>query len=417
MAVAESPLFTPINIGKLTIAGRLIKTATAETRATHDGFVTPELLQFYIPIARGGTPLIITGNMYVSRDGKSTPRQLGVDDDDKISGLKQLAAVVHAHGSRIFAQLSHCGRQVVPAFAGITEAVSASAVREPMTGTLPRELTLREIQNVAGNFGAAASRCRQAGFDGVQIQAANGYLLSQFLTPHTNRRTDRYGGSFEQRLQLLLEVVREVRARAGSDFPVIVRLNGSDCLPLRHGLTTDDLVAIAARLQEEGVDAIEVSAGHYESGLSALHGTFGRHLKNLSGGAVRYLPLSRRVVFRLFRPVLVLVSDVFWPRQEGFNLGHAQAFARRLSIPVICDGGFVTRAAMEAALARASCQMVAAGRAFVADPLLYAHLQGGEMEPRCVACNACVGHCGSQAIDCYHPTVRARKDSMLARVV
>ena len=416
MAVAESPLFEPIDIGTLTIAGRLIKTATAETRASHDGFVTPELLQFYIPMAKGGTPLIITGNIYVSRAGKSAPRQVGADDDDKIPGLRQLTDAVHAHGSRIFAQLNHCGRQVVPPFAGLQEAVSASAVKELVTGTLPRELSLLEIQRVIADYGAAAMRCKQAGFDGVQIHAANGYLMSQFLTPHTNRRTDRYGGSFDNRINMLRDVVRDIRSRVGRDFPLIVKMNGSDKLPLRHGLSTDELVQVAQVLQEEGVDAVEISVGHYESGMPMVHGTFGRCLRNMVNGAMRYLPFIRRWGFRLSWPLLALLFDLLWPRHEGFNLRYAQAFKRRLSIPVICVGGFLTRAAMEAAILRGSCDIVSAGRAFIADPLLYRHLRLNEPGPRCVDCNACIGHLGAQPADCYHPAVRAQKDAMLARL-
>ncbi|MBB6091991.1 2,4-dienoyl-CoA reductase-like NADH-dependent reductase (Old Yellow Enzyme family) [Povalibacter uvarum] len=417
MEAVDSPLFRPVSIGKLTLPGRLIKTATAETRASHDGFVTPELLQFYIPIAQGGTPLIITGNIYVCRAGKSAPRQLGADDDDKIPGLKQLTDAVHAHGARMFAQINHCGRQVVPDFAGLTEAVSASAVKELVTGTLPRELSLSEIERVIANYASAAWRCKQAGFDGVQIHAANGYLMSQFLTPHTNRRTDRYGGSFDQRLSMLRDVFRAIRARVGPDFPIILKMNGSDDLPLRHGLKTPDLVRIAEAMAAEGVDAVEISVGHYESGMPMVHGTFGRCLRNMTQGGMRYLPFVRRWGFRIFWPVLALLFDLLWPRREGFNLAYARQFRRKLSIPVICVGGFRTRASMEAAISDQGCDIVSAGRPFLADPLFYRHIQRNEPGPRCLDCNACIGHLGAQPADCYHPTVRAQKDAMLARLL
>src|SRR5258706_16202813 len=148
MPIDNGVLFTPITIGKLTLPGRLIKTATAETRASDDGLVTPQLIDFYLPMAKGGTPLIITGNIYVSRDGKSAPHQVGADSDDKIPGLTQLVAAVHAHGSKMFAQLNHCGRQVVPRFAGLPEAVSASSKTELVTGTHPRALTIAEIERI-----------------------------------------------------------------------------------------------------------------------------------------------------------------------------------------------------------------------------------------------------------------------------
>ncbi|MBS0555247.1 MAG: NADH:flavin oxidoreductase, partial [Proteobacteria bacterium] len=187
MAAGEALLFAPIRIGSLELPARLFKTATAETRASADGFVTDELVEFYRLIAMGGTPLIITGNIYVSQQGKSAPRQVGADDDDKIVGLARIPEVVHGCGGRIFAQLNHCGRQVVPDFVGATDVVSASAVKDLLTGTQPRAMRVAEIAAIVEQFGEAARRCKEAGFDGVQMHSANGYLMSQFLTPYTNR--------------------------------------------------------------------------------------------------------------------------------------------------------------------------------------------------------------------------------------
>jgi 2,4-dienoyl-CoA reductase-like NADH-dependent reductase (Old Yellow Enzyme family) len=416
MATDAGLLFTPIAIGKLTISGRLIKTATAETRASDDGFVTPAALDFYRPMAIGGTPLIITGNIYVSRDGKSSPRQLGADADDKIPGLAELAATIHARGARLFAQINHCGRQVIPSFAGIAQAVSASDRTDLTTGTRPRPLTLTEIERIVECYAQAARRCKQAGFDGVQIHAAHGYLLNQFLTPYTNRRRDAYGGSAAGRMRILCEVIRAIRARVGRDFPLIVKLNGADALPLRAGLKTPNLVEIAAILEHEGIDAIEISVGHYESGFPMVRGRFARCLRNMAQGSVRHLPFLRRWALRLLWPVIAIVFDLLWRPREGFNLAYARAFKARLSIPVICVGGFLTRRAMEDAIGRGSCDIVSAGRAFIADPLLYRHLQNGQSGPVCVSCNACIGHLGAQPLDCYHPRIRAQKDAMLAQL-
>jgi len=416
MPADDSPLFSPIKIGKLAIAGRLIKTATAETRATDDGLVTPELIDFYSPMAKGGTPLIITGNIYVGLDGKSAPRQVGADHDDKIPGLKRLTDAVHAHGSKMFAQLNHCGRQVVPRFAGLAEAVSASAKTELVTGTRPRALTLAEIERLIARYADAAERCKNAGFDGVQIHSANGYLMSQFLTPYTNRRTDAYGGAVEGRSRLLREVLHAIKSRVGPDFPVVIKMNGSDYLPLRPGLKTAELVEIAVMMERAGADAIEVSVGHYESGFPMVHGTFGRCLRNMVQGSMSRLGFVRRWLFRLFWPVMALAFNLVWPPREGFNLRYAREFKRKLAIPVICVGGFLTREAMEMAIRRGECDIVSAGRAFIADPLLYHHLLNDEPGPRCVDCNACVGHLGAQPAECYHPRVKAEKDAMLARL-
>ena len=409
----DSPLFQPLRIGSMEIAGRLVKTATAETRADEAGFSTSSQVDFYEEIARGGTPLIVTGNVYTSEEGRSTRRQMGVDHDDKVPALAELTAAVHRHGSRIVAQLNHCGRQVVPRTVG-HGAVSASAVFEPMLGTRPRPLTTAEIRRVVDGFGDAARRCREAGFDGVQIHAAHGYLASQFLTPHTNRRKDEYGGSLEGRTRFLREVHRAVRDRAGRDFPVLLKLNGTDALPLRRGLDTDQLVEVARIMEAEGVDAVEVSVGHYESGFPVVRGTFWRCLQGMVRGSARDLPFLWRIAFRTFWPVVALASNVVWRPREGFNAGHARRFKEALSIPVLCVGGFVTREAMEAALAAGQCDAVSCGRAFIADPWLHRHLRDGTPGPTCVFCNACVGQIGTREVDCFHPRVRAAKDAMLA---
>ncbi len=414
MSPKESILFTPLVIGNLSITGRIIKTATSETRATADGFATQQQIDFYLPMAKGGVPLIITGNIYTSFDGKSTPLQMGADDDAKIPALKRLVDSTNVHGTKMFAQLNHAGRQVIPSYAGVPGAVSASSVKDLTTGTRPRALTVAEIERIVQEFADAAVRCKKAGFDGVQIHAGHGYLVNQFLTPYTNERTDDYGGSFENRLRFLRDLYRAIRARVGKDYPVIIKLNGSDYLPLRAGLKTPELVKIAMAMEQEGIDAVEVSVGQYESGFPMVRGTFGRCLRNTLSGGVRHLSLWRRIAFNLFWPLMALVFNFLFKGREGFNLHYARQFKQALSIPVICVGGFVSREAMQAAIEQGQCDAVSVGRAFIADPLLYRHLRDGTSGPRCVHCNACVGLIGTQPVDCYHPRVRTEKDAMLA---
>ena len=408
-------LFSPIRIGKLELPARLFKTATAETRASADGFVTDAVLDFYEPMAKAGTPLIITGNIYISRQAKSAPFQLGVDDDDKIPGLARLVGAVHAHGARMFAQLNHCGRQVVPDFVGARDVVSASGVKDLLTGTRPREMSVPEIHRIIEDFADAAARCQRAGFDGVQMHSANGYLLSQFLTPYTNRRGDAYGGTLEARTRFGREILRAIRARVGPDFPVIMKMNGSDWLPLRDGLKTPELVEVACIMEREGVDAVEISVGHYESGFPMVRGTFGRCLRHMIRGSMAHLPPLRRNLMRVFRPLVTLASNLLWSRCEGINVDYSRAFKGQLKIPVICVGGFRTRAAMERALRDGLCDACSAGRPFIADPYFFEHIRDRTPGPRCVDCNGCVGHLGAQPADCYHPAVRAEKDAMMAR--
>lgn len=411
-----SSLFAPLSIGTLTVPGRLFKAATAETRASEDGFVTDELLEFYQPMARAGTPLIVTGNIYVSPDGRQSACMTGADDDDKIPGLRQLAQLVQRQGSRLFAQLNHCGRQVLPGPMGIEAARSASDVLEKTLCTRPVALTRDGIRRVIDQFAAAGRRCAEAGFDGIQVHAAHGYLINQFLTPYTNRRDDEYGGSLRNRARLLLESCQAIRARVGDRLPIIVKLNGSDALPLRAGLHTAELVEVARMLEAEGVAAVEISVGHYESGFSFIRGRFERYFTDLMHyGIGEQLPAPQRWLFTGFRLPLTWVCNRIWGYREGFNLRYARQFKAALSIPVICVGGFRSAAAMQAAIDDGFCDAVSCARAMIADPYLYRHLRDGIAGPECVYCNACIARAGRMPADCYHPEVGRRKAEMLAR--
>ncbi|MFP8875424.1 MAG: NADH:flavin oxidoreductase [Myxococcota bacterium] len=410
-----SPLFTPLRLGGFEAAGRVYKTATAETRASEDGDVTDELVEWYEWLARGGTPLIITGNFYVAPEGKSTYRMCAVDSDARVPGLARLADVCHRHGARLVAQLNHCGRQVIVGHTGFDEAVSASTVRDPVMGARPRALRLDELPGIVDAFASAAERCQRAGFDGVQIHAAHGYLLNQFLTPHTNRRRDAYGGNFENRLRLVREVVRETRQRVGSDFTLLLKLNGDDLLPLRKGLAIDENVEIARALVEDGIDAVEVSVGHYESGFPMTAGRFdGFYRELMTRGAGQHMNALRRFMLSRFDRAFAAVSNRLWPRREGFNLDYARRFKEALSVPVICVGGFQTREAMEQALANGSTDAISCGRAFIADPYLVEHLRTGEPGPECDYCNICLARAGTGPVDCWNPLVRAQKEKLLA---
>jgi 2,4-dienoyl-CoA reductase-like NADH-dependent reductase (Old Yellow Enzyme family) len=163
-------------------------------------------------------------------------------------------------------------------------------------------------------------------------------------------------------------VYRAIRAKVGPDFPVILKLNGADKLPLRDGLKTRELVKVALIMEEEGIDAVELSVGHYESGFPMVHGTFRRCLRNMVRGTSSHLPLVRRILMRVFHPVIAVVCNVLWKRREGYNLDYSSSFTKQLKIPVICVGGFRTLRVMEAAIESNQCDAVSAGRPFIADP-------------------------------------------------
>jgi len=412
--MTQNPLFAPIRIGTLELPGRFVKSATLETLCTDDGFVTDDLIEYYERIAQGGTPLLITGNAYFNLYSKAAPRQLAADDDDKIPGLRRLTDAVHRHGSKILMQIYHVGRQASPRLVGRTDAVSPSPVFEPTLGVRPRAITREEIQETVQGLADAAARGQQAGFDGIQIHAAHGYLINAFLTPHTNRRKDEYGGSFENRLRFLLEVYRAIRERVGQGYPVILKMNGSDELRLRKGLKPDDMVKVAQRMEAEGIDAVEISAGHYESGLTFERGHWRKFFSTVTTiGVARNLPSYHRIPVRLLSPLLDWGLRRVAGYSEGFNLRYSKLFKQALSIPVICVGGFVHQEAMERAIASGECDMVSVARALIADPFLYRHMQEGVQGPECDFCNACYARAAVWPIDCYNEEVRAQRDRML----
>jgi 2,4-dienoyl-CoA reductase-like NADH-dependent reductase (Old Yellow Enzyme family) len=307
------------------------------------------------------------------------------------------------------AQLNHAGRQLIPKAVDLKEALSPSAVCDMTLGTRPRALRVDEIRRVIDAFGAAARRCRDAGFDGVQLQAAHGYLISQFLTPHTNRRDDDYGAAAGSRF--LCEVHDAVRRQAGEDFPVLLKINGHDALPLANGLGTDALVEVARRMQERGIAAVEVSVGHYASMFPGFRGHFRHFLRDMLGpeGSGQKLPCLQQTMLRLGRPVLGPLFNLLWPRQPGFNLRFAARFKQALTIPVICVGGFDDLESINAPLGRGDCDAVSIGRAMIADPQFHRHLRLGVAGPRCDYCNRCLARAGSRPLRCYNPDVAAQQ--------
>lgn len=251
--------------------------------------------------------------------------------------------------------------QVVPDFVGATDVVLASAVKDLLTGTRPRAMGAQEIprpssSSLAKRHAVAAATPASAT---CRSHSANGYLMSQFLTPYTNRRDDEYGGSLERRTRFAREVLGAIRRRVGADFPVIIKMNGADA-PLARWPGAARTGRSGTDHEAAGVDAVEISVGHYESGFPMVRGSFGRCLQNMLLGSMAHLPPWRRTLLRVFRPLVTLACNLLWKGREGFNLDYTPAFKARLRIPVVSVGGFRTRQAMEAAIARGLCDAVSA---------------------------------------------------------
>ena len=244
----------------------------------------------------------------------------GIESDARIPGLRRFTDMVHGHGSRSVVQLNHCGRQANPKVAGYDRTIAPSAVLEKTGLNRPRAMTPARSTARIEEFAAAAARAVAAGFDGVEVHMSHGYLLNQFLTPYTNRRTDSYGGSFENRLRLPREVMRAVRDRVGPGYPVIVKLNGDDLLMVKGGLSTDEFVRVALALQEDGMDAVEISCAHYESGLPMMPRALRRLHDDLRRPGTGSLPASwrQRMIAATNRPFAAL-GNRRWSAQEGLD--------------------------------------------------------------------------------------------------
>ena len=359
----SSILFREIRLGPLTLPNRFARSATHDYMAEDDGTVTDRQVELFRELGRGEVGLIITGHAFVQAAGKASPRQLGVHQDGMISGLRRIPEAVHAFASKVFLQIAHAGRQTKEKICGCLP-VAPSAVYDPVSKIMPRALTSEEIGSLIGDFIAAARRAREAGFDGVQLHAAHGYLLSSFLSPHTNRRQDEWGGSLGNRTRVLVEIVSGIRRVAGPDYPLIVKLNSTDFL--EGGLTVDESILIAKTLETEGLDGIEVSGGTAEAGKGSMW------------------------------------EGLRSEEEEGYFVDSAAKVKAAVRIPVFGLGGWRTFKAMEKAVKQGRADFISLSRPLIKDPQLVRKFRIGEVgRSDCVSCNKCLNprgiRCGHKA--------------------
>lgn len=263
-------LLEPLRIGILQLPNRLVMPPMAPYAAEVEGKVSQQLLDYYNEKTLGGYfGLVITEQCYISSIGKTSDNQLSVADDNMLEGLKALVRTIHKNGSKVVQQINHAGSSTTAKIAGATP-VGPSAVEHPRLGTLPRELSIAEIGDITKEFGLAACRAKEAGFDGVELHAGHGYLLNQFMSPLTNRREDDYGGTLPNRIRLHLQVIKGIKELVGEGFPLFVRLGVSDYI--EGGLTLEDGQFAATEFTKAGVDVLDVSGGHCGYTVPSLTG-------------------------------------------------------------------------------------------------------------------------------------------------
>ena len=345
-------LLEPVNINNMPLKNRIIRSATWEGMCAPDGRPTPKLADFYTELARGGVGLIITGYAFVSPEGKQLPGKMGIHDDHFAADFLRLTDAVHAADGAIAVQLVHAGGQASIEAAG-QRPVAPSAVEVPQYPQIPAALTPAQIAAIVDSFGAAAARARQWGFDAVQLHGAHGYLINQFLSPLTNRRTDSYGGDIDHRCRFLMQVFDAVRKSVGNDFPVMIKLNADDFLD--GGLNRQDALSAARMLDAAGIDAIEVSAGTAASGKK---------------GPAR--------------------DRINTPEKEAYNLDLARRIKSEVHCPVVVVGGFRSYDVAEAAIRDHGMDAIAMSRPLIREPRLPNRWQQGDRSPaKCISCNKC----------------------------
>ena len=329
------------------VGNRICKSAMTEGLADARDNANAAHLQLYTTWARGGAAILLSGNLMVDRRYLERAGNVVVEDESGLPQLRAWAQTVHAQGSQLWAQISHPGRQC-PRLVNLTP-LAPSEVQLNMAGNFgkPRAATDADIQDIIGRFAATAAIVQTAGFDGVQVHAAHGYLLSQFLSARTNLRQDRWGGSLANRARLLLEVIRAVRARVGPAYPFSVKLNSSDFV--RGGFTLDESIEVVRWLNDAGVDLLEVSGGTYEQL---------EFFKQRAPGEMRDSTREREAMF----------------------LEYAKSIKAVARMPIMVTGGFRTLAGMQAALQGGHTDMVGLARPFCLDPDFPARMLSGRLQ-------------------------------------
>lgn len=252
-------LLKPFEKGKLSLKNRLVMAPRATSKSEKDGKVSKDILDYYDEKSKGGyISLVIIEHSFITQQGKASERQLSVSDDSLVENLKELANIIHKNGTKTVMQINHAGSAASKQVTGY-EPIGPSAIANPRKGNVPKELTKREIKDIIEEFKEAAKRVKEGGFDGVEIHSAHGYLLNQFFSPLTNKRTDEYGGDVLGRIRIHLEIIKSVRNAVGDNFPILLRLGASDYM--EGGSTIDDSKTAALEFEKVGVDILDVSGG------------------------------------------------------------------------------------------------------------------------------------------------------------
>ena len=369
----------PADVGGVSVRNRIFRSATEEGLADGAGLPTEALTRRYEALAKGEAGCIITGYIGVSKEGESSIRGMCLlDSDDKVPAYREMVERVHAAGAPIIAQIAHCGRNGRMGRAGKVGRLSETQIRQ-----------------IVDDFAAAARRCREAGFDAVQLHCAHVYLLAEFLSPTTNRRRDRWGGSTENRFRVVSEIMLRIREECPG-YPVFVKMNGSEAEGYRKSV--EEAVRVAALMELAGVAAIEVSCGINNRRLGAIKGQIPTDMILQEWPGVAELPAFAKAALR---PLVPLV--IGRPKSDRlYNLEAARRIKAQVSAPVILVGGVAGTRDIEEALA-GGMDAVSMCRPLILEPGLVRKIKTSKQtQARCIKCNYCLVGIERHPLRCYY---------------
>lgn len=370
LALTRRKLFDPIIIGNMKIKNRLFKAATSYDMADHHGRPTQEYLDVYAEAAKGGPGLIVTDVTYVDFDDRPSHADLSIHDDSQIPSFRKVANTIRANGAKSCMQLGWAGSLTITGYRiGEREVWGPSKVEHPMTKVTPtKAISREEIKHVVKTMAEGARRAKEAGFDAIELHFCHNFMLSQFLTPYYNKRTDEYGGSIENRTRLHFEITEAVRKAVGPDYPVFAKIHGQDYLE-KQGMTLEEGLFFATGLAKRGLTALEISGGNLVGGFETM-------------------------------PWRDDLEDE--PGNQTYFAEDARQYDRALDLPIILTGGNRRAEIMEREL-NANPDIVAFGlsRTLLSEPDFPNKLkENPSTRPQCVACNQCILNYGTGPTQC-----------------
>lgn len=379
-------IFNSASIGSVVLKNRIIRSATHDGLADENGAPTEKLINKYVNMAKNDVGCIITGYAGVSKNGMSPyPKMLRADSDNLIGAYSKLTEAVHEYNTPIILQLAHCGRQTSSKVIGIKK-VAPTAKRHLFYPDKAKMLNEKEIYDIIYDFVKASVRAKRAGFDGVQLHCGHGYLLHDFMSPYGNNRTDKWGGSTENRCRIICEIIKLIKKNA--DIPVWIKLSATD--NRKGGMTIEESVRAVKLFEESGCDCIEVSCGTVEDGMNTMRS------KLMPMEAVfRYRepcasfpkPLSSIALAgaKLVNPLIKQPVPL-----ENFNVDSAKRIKSAVNIPVIVVGGIHKLDDMISIIADGKADFISMCRPFICEPNLVKKLKDGKQtEAKCIMCNYC----------------------------